>query len=214
MEVFESEGEPQTKIDFILKAAQKRLGLYGYDKTTMQEIAGDIAMSKASLYYYFPDKDSLFKAVIENEQKEFLIELERRLTKLTDADKMIIELVDIRHNLFRKFLNLSKFRLSGDQKVKPMLKGLYNRIREIEIEILTKVFTKGKESGIFEFEDALELAQLFSDLLQGIRIMELNRMDRLEMTEDENNQLVKMLRKTTILFINGLKYNKLSLSTK
>ncbi len=214
METFESEGEPQKKVDFILKAAQKRLGLYGYEKTTMQEIADDISMSKASLYYYYPDKESLFKAVIENEQKEFLIELERRINELKDADKMIIELVEIRHTLFRKFLNLSKFRFSGDHKVKPMLNDLYNRIRAIETEILTKVFTKGKESGIFHFEDASELAQLFSDILHGIRVIEIGRMNRLEMTEYENDHLVKMLRNTTLLFINGLKYNKLSLSIK
>lgn len=209
-----SEGESQSKIDFILKAAQKRLGLYGYEKTTMREIAADISMSKASLYYYYPDKDSLFKAVIENEQKDFLSELDRRLAELADADKMIIELVEIRHTLFRKFLNLSKFRLSADSKVKPMFNDLYNRMREIEIDILTRVFTKGKESGIFQFEDASEMAQLFSDLLQGIRIIEIKRMIRLEMTEEENDHLVKMLRNATLLFINGLKYNKLSLSIK
>jgi len=212
MEVFESEGDPQKKVDFILKAAQKRLGLYGYEKTTMQEIAGDISMSKASLYYYYPDKDSLFKAVIENEQKEFLTELEKRISLLTEADKMIIELVEVRHTLFRRFLNLSKFRLSGNYKVKPMFNDLYNRMREIEIEILTRVFMKGKESGVFHFNDAAELAHLFSDLLQGIRIMEIKRMSRLEMTEEENEHLVKMLREATLLFINGLKYNKLTLS--
>jgi AcrR family transcriptional regulator len=214
MEVFEFESDPQKKVDFILKAAQKRLGLYGYEKTTMQEIAGDISMSKASLYYYYPDKDSLFKAVIENEQKEFLTELEKRISLLSDADKMIIELVEVRHTLFRKFLNLSKFRLSDNHKVKPMFHDLYNRIRAIEIEILIKVFTKGKESGIFDFDDAAEMAQLFSDLLQGIRIIEIRRMNRLEMTEEENDHLVKMLREATLLFINGLKYNKLSLSFK
>jgi TetR/AcrR family transcriptional regulator len=209
METVVSAGEPERKVDYILKAAQKRLGLYGYEKTTMQEIADDISMSKAALYYYYPDKDSLFKAVIENEQKEFSLELERRIAVLNDADKMIMELVEIRHTLFRKFLNLSKFRLSDDHKMKPLLNDLYNRMREIETEILITVFNKGKESGIFHFEDASELSLLFSDLLQGIRIMEIKRMSRLEMTNEENDHLIRMLREATTLFINGLKYNKL-----
>lgn len=209
METEANTAEPERKVDFILKAAQKRLGLYGYDKTTMQEIAADICMSKASLYYYFPDKDSLFKAVIENEQREFSLELERRIAVLTNADTMIMELVEIRHTLFRKFLNLSKFRLTDEYKVKPMLNDLYINIRAIETEILTSVFNKGKASGIFQFDDASELAQLFSDLLQGLRIMELKRMKRLEMTETENDHLIKVLREATTLFINGLKYNKI-----
>lgn len=206
--------EPERKVDFILKAAQKRLGLYGYEKTTMQEIADDICMSKASLYYYYPDKDSLFRAVIENEQKEFSLELEKRIAELTEADTMIMELVEIRHTLFRKFLNLSKFRLSDEYKVKPFLNELYINIRSIETEILTTVLNKGKISGIFQFDDATELAHLFSDLLQGLRIMEMKRMTRLEMTETENDHLIKVLREATTLFINGLKYNKLQLTIK
>jgi TetR/AcrR family transcriptional regulator len=209
MESITASEEPERKVDFILKAAQKRLGLYGYEKTTMQEIADDISMSKAALYYYFPDKERLFKAVIENEQKEFSLEFERRIAELTDADKMIMELLEIRHTLFRKFLNLSKFRLSESYKVKPLLNDLYNRMREIETEILMTIFNKGKESGIFHFEDASELALLFSDLLQGIRIIEMKRISRLEMTTEENDHLFKMLREATILFINGLKYNKI-----
>lgn len=201
--------DPAGKVDFILKAAQRRLGLYGYEKTTMQEIAADISMSKAALYYYFPDKESLFKAVIENEQKEFSLELERRIAELSDADVMIMELVEIRHSLFRKFLNLSKFRLSDDYKVRPLLNELYSRLREIEKEILIKVLNQGRESGIFQFEDASDLALLFSDLLQGIRIMEVRRMSGLEMTSEEYEHLIKRLKEVTIIFINGLKYNRI-----
>jgi AcrR family transcriptional regulator len=209
METVVTESEPERKIDFILKAAQKRLGLYGYEKTTMQEIASDIGMSKASLYYYYPDKESLFKAVIENEHKEFFLQIEQRISELTDADLMIMELIELRHSLFRKFLNLSKFRLADDHKMKPLLNTLYNRLREIETDILTTIFKKGRDSGIFQFGDASELANLFSDLLQGLRIMEMKRMSRLEMTEAENDHLIKVLQDTTAIFINGLKYNKL-----
>ena len=202
-------GDPERKVDFILKAAQKRLGLFGFEKTTMQEIAADIAMSKASLYYYFPDKESLFKAVIENEQEEYYFLLEQRIARLTEADNMIMELVELRHTIFRKFLNLSKFRLSDNHKMKPLLKDLYNRMREKETEILTTIFNKGKESGIFQFDDAAGLALLFSDLLQGIRVMEMKRMSHLELSDEENDNLIKMLRQATSLFINGLKYNKI-----
>jgi TetR/AcrR family transcriptional repressor of mexJK operon len=203
------ETEPEAKVDFILKAAQKRLGLYGYEKTTMQEIAADIAMSKAAVYYYFPDKESLFKAVIENEQEEFFQLLDQRMSEITDADQMIMVLVELRHNIFRKFLNLSKFRLSENHKIKPLLLEPYNKLREKETDILVTIFNKGRESGIFYFDDAAELATLFSDILQGIRFMEMKKIQSIEMTADENIHMLKMLRQATKLFINGLKYNKL-----
>ena len=61
-------GDNSDKISNILSAAQKRFGLYGLEKTTMKEIASDLGVSKASLYYYFPDKESLLKAVVELNQ--------------------------------------------------------------------------------------------------------------------------------------------------
>lgn len=199
--------ENEGKVDYILKAAQTRLGLYGYEKTTMQEIADDIGMSKASLYYYFPDKESMFKAVLMNEQREFFLLLEQKIASIETADQMILEFVQLRQELFNRFHNLSKFRLIENHKVKPLLVDLYNELRKRETEILITILNKGKEDGIFSFGDTHELALLFSDLLQGIRIMEKKRMTSIEMTTAEKEHMVKMVLTATQLFINGLKYN-------
>ena len=67
------------KEQLILDAAQKRFGLYGIEKTSMREIADDLNLSKASLYYYFPDKESLYRAVVEKEQSEFLDRIAERM---------------------------------------------------------------------------------------------------------------------------------------
>jgi len=205
--------ETEGKIETILKAAQKRLGIYGYDKTTMQEIAEDISMSKAALYYYFPDKERLFRAVLENEQKEYFLLLEQKISTTTAADQLIMELVELRHSLFRRFLNLGKFRLTDHHKVKPMLQDLYMKLRENENNILATLFKKGKESGIFILDDSVELALLYSDMLQGIRMIEMKRMTHIEMTDAENDRLFCMLRKASQIFLNGLKYNAITNST-
>ena len=56
----------------IVLAAQKRMLQYGFSKVTMDEIAEDIGMKKASLYYYFPTKEDIFRSVIQNEHQEFI----------------------------------------------------------------------------------------------------------------------------------------------
>ncbi|NVO19631.1 MAG: TetR/AcrR family transcriptional regulator [Bacteroidetes bacterium] len=201
--------EPESKIDIILTAAQKRLGLFGYEKTTMQEIADDIAMSKAALYYYFPDKESLFKAVLENEQNEYFRLIDQRLEGLKDAEKMITNLVDQRQILFQRFLNLGKFRVADNHKMKPLLKELYKNLREKEISILTKIFQQGKDDGIFGFDTAGETAILFSDMLQGIRIVSMKRLHLTEMSTEETHNMKVAIQSTTKIFINGLKYNAL-----
>ena len=72
-------GDNLEKTNEILAAAQKRFGMYGLDKTSVSEIAADLNMSKGSIYYYFPDKDSLYMAVVEKEHTEFLETVEESI---------------------------------------------------------------------------------------------------------------------------------------
>src|SRR5215216_714245 len=54
------------KRDAIIEAALKRFAHFGVAKTTMNEIAKDLKISKASLYYYFPDKLNLYAEVLKS----------------------------------------------------------------------------------------------------------------------------------------------------
>jgi len=69
MNNIKSVSERSDKIRMIIEASQKRFGLFGIEKTSMREIADDLKLSKASLYYYFTDKESLYKAVKEKEKE-------------------------------------------------------------------------------------------------------------------------------------------------
>ncbi|MEO5967356.1 MAG: TetR/AcrR family transcriptional regulator, partial [Ferruginibacter sp.] len=61
------------KKEAILEAAYKRFAHYGVNKSTMEEIASDLNISKASLYYYFPDKLTIYAEVLQSlSEKESL----------------------------------------------------------------------------------------------------------------------------------------------
>lgn len=63
----------------IVEVALKRFCHYGFSKTTMNEIAEDLHISKANLYYYYQDKPALIKDVISsvtnmlNEKEDILL---------------------------------------------------------------------------------------------------------------------------------------------
>src|ERR1700712_5501525 len=83
-----SSGSDQQDIkrEKILDAAHNRFLHYGYSKTTMNEIAGDISMSKALLYYYFPDKSELYTAVMRKLANDYLKLLsDNRMDDLKDV---------------------------------------------------------------------------------------------------------------------------------
>jgi AcrR family transcriptional regulator len=55
------------KKELIKEAGRKMFATYGYHKTTLDDIAGLMKLKKNSLYYYFPNKESLFHELIQDE---------------------------------------------------------------------------------------------------------------------------------------------------
>jgi AcrR family transcriptional regulator len=51
----------------ILNAAAERIAHYGYDKTTVEEIARDAGISKGAIYLHFKSKEQLFEALLLRE---------------------------------------------------------------------------------------------------------------------------------------------------
>lgn len=51
------------KRESIIRAAHAQFRLYGYRKTSMEDIAGELGISRASLYSYFNNKDEIFTSV-------------------------------------------------------------------------------------------------------------------------------------------------------
>ena len=88
------------KTGTIVAAARKRFGHYGLAKTTMNEIASDVGMSKASLYYYFPDKEHLFLEVIRLEMENFFTEINRLTSRSIAPADQLRQYVELRFDSF------------------------------------------------------------------------------------------------------------------
>ena len=66
--------EKEKKIQ-IIKAAAKRFDRHGLNKTTLDEIARDLRIGKATIYHYFESKDQLYYDVLEWEGSLLLEEV-------------------------------------------------------------------------------------------------------------------------------------------
>ncbi len=56
----------------IIRAADKRFAKHGLNKTTLDEIARDLRIGKATLYHYFESKEQLFYQTISWEVEQYL----------------------------------------------------------------------------------------------------------------------------------------------
>lgn len=196
--------EKSYKENLILEVAQKRFGQYGVEKISMQEIANDLKLSKASLYYYFPDKESLYKAVVEKEQNEFITSITERILSIKEPDLLLREYVNARLSYFRSLLNLSRLRLEAYSDLKPVFRETMILFKEKEKEIIIKIFNDGIIKGIFFIEDPEKTASLFLDLLKGLRISVVNDKKTLFIDQEEYDRLLNITIEFTDIFIKGL----------
>ena len=157
------------KIALILSASQKRFGRYGLSKTTMNEIAADVNMSKASLYYYFKDKESIFLAVNAKEQNDFTEKIRQVIQAERTAKKMLFDYTVYRLKLLQKQLSLAKLNNENYHEVKPLIHSLINTFKKTEVSIITDILKKGVERKEFKIRDVNSYAELFIDIQRGLR---------------------------------------------
>ncbi len=193
------------KADLIIAAAQKRFGLYGVEKTSMREIAGDLKISKGLLYYYFPDKENLYKAVIEKEQAEFRDNFEARAVSISDPAEKLRLYVKTRISYFRNLLNLGRLKPESYSEMKPVISRSVEKFRETEKQVVMDILEIGRQKGIFIIEDINGSADLFIDLLRGLRAVVLRDKKVLVIEEDEYSELSGKAMAFTELFIKSLK---------
>jgi AcrR family transcriptional regulator len=208
MNTDKSVSEKSNKVQMIIEASQKRFGLYGIEKTSMREIADDLKLSKASLYYYFPDKESLYFAVVKKEQDEFLDKISKRILSFHEPEQLLLEYANARLSYFRTLLNLSRLRLEDYSNLKPVFRETIMLFKEKEKEIIMKIFEKGKSKGIFFIKNPDATASLFLDLLKGLRISVVNDNKTLIIEQEEFAQLLENTNTFTEIFINGLKFKQ------
>jgi TetR/AcrR family acrAB operon transcriptional repressor len=70
----------QKKIQ-ILQAASRLITHYGFDKTTMEEIAKEAGVSKGALYLVWSSKEALLDALVMFEMKRLLLDFQNRMTQ-------------------------------------------------------------------------------------------------------------------------------------
>jgi len=201
-----SVSDKSDKVKMILEASQKRFGLFGIEKTSMREIADDLKLSKASLYYYFPDKESLYKAVVEKEQAEFISNISVKISSITDPELLLLEYAGTRLSYFRTLLNLSRLRFESYSGLKPGFRESIRVFKESEKDIISKIFEKGISGGIFFIEDTDQTASLFLDLLKGLRVTVVNEKETLFIEQDEYELLLRKTIAFTKIFIRGIKF--------
>lgn len=150
------------KRDRILQTASEVFARYGYDKTTLDDIGKKCGLNKASLYYYFSNKEDIYVQVIMTETTVFINDLQAQTASLiSTADKIRHYLIE-RVKRYEAVLNLTQLSFEALQKVEPLFQELYVTVREKEVDFLESLLQAGIETEeIVDTHPARELAESF-----------------------------------------------------
>jgi AcrR family transcriptional regulator len=197
-------GSNEEKVNEILLAAQNRFGKFGFSKTAMHEIADDLGISKASLYYYYPDKESLFRAVFEKEKQVFIDVLHKTIDNSDDAKQLLYDFTNLRLNNFKYLMNLGRTNIEDLKGMRKATSGLWSHFREKEQDEIKRIFTKGIKRGIFKIQNKDEMAKLFLDLLRGLSHIHIKHKDFISLDEEELKNIERQVKLFTDTFIKGI----------
>jgi len=119
----------------------------GFYKTTMDEIATELRMSKKTIYKFFPSKDDLVMAIA----RHFMCGMKSKILPALSSNKNAIEkLEDLMNILAKASDKISSARM---EEMKRHYPALWNEIDSFRTEMMfgniTKIINQGKKEGLF-----------------------------------------------------------------
>ena len=136
--------EDQNKI---VEMTEEKFFRDGFYKTTMDEVASELKMSKKTIYKFFPSKDDLVTAIA----RHFMEGLKSKIVPALNSDKNAIEkLAELNHILTKVSAKISTKRMD---EIRQHLPKLWIEIDNFRTKMMflniTKVIDQGKAEGLF-----------------------------------------------------------------
>ena len=157
------------KANDIIDAARELFTIYGFTKTTMTDIAGRLNMSKASLYYYFKDKETIFNALRERELEQFSEEINKIISNSNDAKSKLLEYTKKEIKLLQKLLTLRNLVSDNSLETKPLSSSSLKEFNIKERNFVKDILQKGILSNEFKAFNIDEYTELYLVVLEGLR---------------------------------------------
>jgi AcrR family transcriptional regulator len=131
----------------IIEQIEDKLFKEGFYKTTMDDVASELGMSKKTIYKFFPSKEDLVSAIA----KHFMNRMKGKILTALNTDKNAIEKLD---ELIRILAAASdKISPKRFDELRKHFPSLWNEIdsfrTKMMFENITKVINQGKDEGLF-----------------------------------------------------------------
>ncbi len=159
----------------IIAAAQRSFQRFGLEKTTMEDVAREAGKGKSSLYYYFPNKEAIFEAVVRTEMDSFFHDVKAAVEQESDVVAQMRTYLVVKVRTLRSKTNLYRVALEGGlaNSIPELHTKLRKRYDKSEKAIIQAILERGTEAGTFtipEHKNLVLIADLLVSCMRGIEM--------------------------------------------
>ena len=147
--------------EIILTEAQKLFARYGFNKTTVDEIASAAHMAKSTLYHHFPGKEEIFRGVIERESQDLAKRIRDEVEAADLPKDKLRAYVAIRMNHLRRLTNFYSALKEEYLEHYPFIETVRKKDFEDEMGTFQRILSDGVKKGAFNLRQGdVELTAL------------------------------------------------------
>jgi len=160
---------PDKKIE-ILNAARECFARFGYDKTTLDDIGNLVGLNKASLYYYYKNKEAIFGEVILLEMENAMQMLCAKIETIPGCREKILAYIREKLRYMQNLLNVHNLSMEMFRKVQPALAHIFHQVRTKEITFINDVLLGGVERNELMPSDTKRIARTILTVMDAIKM--------------------------------------------
>lgn len=139
----------EKKREIILQIARKLFARYGLKKTSVDDIAAEAKISKATIYYYFKSKQEIFKTVVDREWAILRNAVREAISREKSPQKKLRAFILTRMSYMRKLENLHGVTKDIVTELLPDLEKIRESHFMEEMNIIKEILSEGVKKGIF-----------------------------------------------------------------
>ena len=137
----------------ILTTAQKLFARFGFNKTTVDEIAGATHIAKSTLYHHFPSKEAIFRGVIEREGQDLARRIHDAVEAADSPKERLRAYVVTRMSRLRELTNFYSALKEEYLEHYPFIESVRKKDFDSEMNMFQGILSRGVEEGAFNLRD-------------------------------------------------------------
>lgn len=121
------------------KGAMQCFSKFGLDKTTLDDIAQAVGLNKASLYYYYKNKEDIFIEAALKEGEDYIASLQEKALLKKGVENQVWFYMQSRFDYYTNILNMNRVSVETLNKILPKFFELYESLMKREKKFLSQL---------------------------------------------------------------------------